>query len=112
MNNKMVRIQFEVSASLAKEIEAFEAEAEITSHREFYGNLIALWRWSAQRVREGKTITAMDIKTLKYNELTMPSLENIKFKAMAEKELSLAGMIPHPSMSVLQQNEDLTTQEA
>jgi len=89
---KPIRIQFEVSAPLAKEIELFEAEADITSHREFYANLISLWRWTVQRSREGKTIAAIDPQTMKYSEITMPALETIKLKSMAEKQLGNAGM--------------------
>lgn len=89
---KMIRLQFEVSPSLAKEIEAFEDEAEIGSHREFYANLISLWRWSAQRVREGKSLAAIDPETSVFNELTLPALDTIKQKALAERELSRAGL--------------------
>ncbi len=113
MSSKMVRIQFEISSTLAKEIEAFEAESEIGSHREFYANLISLWRWSANRVREGKMIAAIDPQRMKFNEITLPSLETIKYKAMAERELSIAGLSePRLGGELTHNGGDLTPQHA
>ena len=83
----MIRIQFEVSPSLAKEIESYENEGEIGSHREFYANLIALWRWAANHSRNGENIAAIDSDGKTISELTMPSLEMVKYKAIAEKHL-------------------------
>jgi hypothetical protein len=108
-STKMIRLQFEVSPSLAKEIEAFENEAEIGSHREFYANLISLWRWSAQRVREGKTLAAIDPVNSTFNELTLPSLDTIKHKALAERALARAG-IPK-STTEISENGALTPQK-
>ena len=114
MSNKTTRIQFEISQLLANEIEAFESEAEITSHREFYANLVALWRWSASRVKEGKIICALDVSNLRYNELTLPALETIKYKALVEKELALATQTVESSEkpTVNSTNSNLTIQPA
>lgn len=106
-----VRMQFEISEALAKEIESFEAEAEITSHREFFGNLIAFWRWAAKRSQEGKSICALDMQTLKYNELTLPSLDLIKMKALAERELEMADLRVRDEREGLQ-SEGLTPSQA
>lgn len=109
--NKTVRIQFEISATLAREMESFEAEAEIGSHREFYSNLISLWRWAANRSREGKLIAAIDAETMKFNEITLPSLETIKYKALVDRQLSRADSVSNAEREhSLSRNDDLTAQ--
>ncbi len=114
----MVRIQFEISSTLAKEMEDFELEADITSHREFYANLISLWRWAASRSKEGKLIAAIHPVRKTYNEITLPALETVKLKAMAEQELELAALARPQYSPVAVENEniaksgDLTAQPA
>lgn len=81
MKNKTIRLQFEVSLILAKEIEALEAEADVRSHREFFANLISLWRWSAGKIREGKTIAAINLegdRITQYHHLSMPAFDSIQ----------------------------------
>jgi hypothetical protein len=81
---KPVRFQFDFSARLAREIERFEEESELTSHREFFANAVALWRWAAQKSREGKTIAAIEVNDdddIDYVELSLPALDAVKAEA-------------------------------
>ena len=55
----IVRFQFEAPALLTKEIEVLENEAFIGSHREFFMNLLSLWRWAAKCARNGEPIGIM-----------------------------------------------------
>lgn len=87
-----MRLQIEVSDALADEIGVMQAEAEIATHREFFATLVALYRWAAMRSKDGKAIVALDEPTMKYNELTLPALETLKAKALAERALQNAGL--------------------
>lgn len=74
---------------MARELERFEEESELPTHREFFANALALWRWAAQKSREGKTIAAIEIidDDVKYVELTLPALDIIRLEALAAKTL-------------------------
>jgi hypothetical protein len=87
-----MRLQFEISESLADEIKRMESDAEIGSHREFFATLVALYRWAEKRSKDGKAIVALDEVTERYNELCLPPLETLKMKALAERALKNAGM--------------------
>lgn len=88
-DDKPVRIQFEFSPRLARELVRFEEESEIQTHREFFAYALSLWRWAAQKSREGKTISAIEMNgdEIKYTELTMPPLDNIRIEALAARAL-------------------------
>lgn len=85
-----VRIQFEFSQKLARELARFEEESDIPTHREFFAYTLSLWRWAAQKSREGKIIAAIEMTgdEIKYIELTMPPLDNIRIESMAAKKLA------------------------
>src|SRR5260221_1742291 len=89
---KTLRIQFEIPLAMAKEIERLESDADIASHREFFSNMLALWRWAARRAGEGKIIASIHPQKLIYNEITLPALDSIRLKALANSELNLAGL--------------------
>lgn len=93
-NDKPVRIQFEFTARMARELERMEEESELPTHREFFANTLALWRWAAQKSAEGKTIAAVDISDdgMKYVELNLPALDFIRCNSLAAKTLANQGI--------------------
>jgi hypothetical protein len=76
-----VRLECVITAALAEEIERMKRDAEIETDREFIAYAVALWRWAAQRAGEGKAIVALDEQTKRYNELSLPPLVKVRFKA-------------------------------
>lgn len=97
MDSKSVRIQFEISAKLAQELEQFEKDGDMNTHREFFVNAITLWRWAFQKSREGKTIAALEDSEdqLRYTELSLPGLDSVRRDALALRALSMGPIATH-----------------
>lgn len=85
-----VTISFEVTRSVADEMLRMEQDAEIPSHREMFANMLTLWRWAEMRAREGRAIVALDEATMRYAEVSLPALETLKLKALAERQMKRA----------------------
>lgn len=84
------RFQFDLSQKLAEEVEAFEVESGIATHREFFANTLSLWKWAARMSREGKIIAAIEYDragNFRYSELSMPALDEVRNDALAERLL-------------------------
>ena len=83
----MHTIKFEITDQMAADLNGFLIDGQIKDQRELFANMVALWRWADQRSREGKAIVALNQRTNRYNEITLPSLDWLKALALADREL-------------------------
>jgi hypothetical protein len=76
MEDKLIRIQFEMPEEKVKEIEDMMAEAGVKTRRDFFNNALSLLAWAIRERQTGRTIASMDESEQRYKELYMPILEN------------------------------------
>jgi len=74
---KMVRMQFEVPADKALEIEALMSDCGFTKKSDFFNNAISLLKWVARQTKGGNRVAAVDEKGRRYTELSMPFIDHI-----------------------------------
>jgi hypothetical protein len=73
-----IRMQFEVPAEKAKEIEALIRECGFESKKDFFNNAITLLKWVARHTRNGNIIASIDKGSERYTEFSMPFIEHIR----------------------------------
>ena len=76
MEDKLIRIQFEMPEEKVNEIQNMMDEAGVKTRREFFNNALSLLAWAIRERQTGRTIASINESEQKYKELYMPILEN------------------------------------
>jgi hypothetical protein len=88
-----VRIQLEVPESRYNELKALMEECHFSTQKELFNTAYTLLEWAVRERHQGRMIASVDEQNMKYKELSMPALDQIRPKP-AEKSPGV--MSDHP----------------
>ncbi|MGA9769968.1 MAG: hypothetical protein WBV94_13070 [Blastocatellia bacterium] len=72
-----VKIQFDLPADRAREVEEMMKLTGVTSRKDLFNNALTLLEWAIGEIYKGNTITSVDEKNKIFRELVMPILSNV-----------------------------------
>jgi hypothetical protein len=72
-----IKVQFDISADRAKDIEDLIALTGCSTRKELFNNALSILEWAVKEVYMGNVIASIDEKNKKVKELVMPALSNV-----------------------------------
>lgn len=73
-----VRMQFEMPEAKAAQLKEVMEKCGISSQKELFNNALTLFEWAVKQREQGRSISSVDERTLKFRDLSMPVLENVE----------------------------------
>jgi len=77
MQDKLVRVQFEVSREKLEELDDWMRVSQVRTRTDFFNNALSLLIWAMRERMDGRIIASVDNAGKRYKELSMPILENV-----------------------------------
>lgn len=80
-----VRMQFDLPEARLAQLKELMETCGIATQKDLFNNALTLFEWAVRQRQEGRVISAVDEVNMKFKELSMPALENVRQLASSSR---------------------------
>jgi hypothetical protein len=74
----MTTLEFELSDERLADLEQLQSDCGFYDRKTLFNNALTMLQWAVVKLKEGKSIVAVDEVAERYHELEMPFMANLK----------------------------------